>query len=174
MSYPSLNLLIDGHWVARSAGGSQPVVNPATADTLGELPKAGHAEIASAAEAAARSFPSWAALPPLERCAVIARATALIRARAADIARVLTLEQGKPLSESLREVNLAADIIDFLAEESRRLASRGIPPRAAAILSQTVERVPVGPVAAFTPWNFPANLPARKLGGALRSEERRV
>jgi succinate-semialdehyde dehydrogenase/glutarate-semialdehyde dehydrogenase len=167
MPYPSLSLHIDGQWIARTEAGSRPVVNPATAEVLGELPNAGAAEIESAADAAARSFPAWSALTPLDRCAVINRATALIRERAADIARVLTLEQGKPLAESLREVTLAADIIEFLAEESRRLASRGIPPRNTAILSQTVQRVPVGPVAAFTPWNFPANLPARKLGGAL-------
>ena len=101
-------------------------------------------------------------MPPHDRCAIILAATALIRERAKSISQVLTLEQGKPLAESLREVTSAADIIDFLAEESRRLASRGVPPRTAAILSQTVLRVPVGPVAAFTPWNFPANLPARK------------
>ncbi len=167
MSYPSLSLAIDGQWIARTAARSRPVVDPATAEVLGELPNAGPAEIESAARAAARSFPEWSALTAMDRCAVIARATALIRERAPGIARVLTLEQGKPLAESLREVTLAADIIDFLAEESRRLASRGVPPRSAAILSQTVQRVPVGPVAAFTPWNFPANLPARKIGGAL-------
>jgi len=167
MAYPPLRLSIDGEPVARTAAGSRPVVNPATAEVLAELPIAGPPEIEAAAQAAARSFPAWSALTATDRCAFIARATALIRERAAGIARVLTLEQGKPLSESLREVRLAADIIDFLAEESRRLASRGVPPRSAAILSQTVHRVPVGPVAAFTPWNFPANLPARKLGGAL-------
>lgn len=167
MSYPSLNLLIDGHWIGRTEAGSRPVVNPADAKVLGELPDAGQEQIALAAHAAARSFPAWSSLTPLDRCAIIGRATGLIRERAPEIARVLTLEQGKPLPESLREVTLAADIIDFLAEESRRLVSRGIPARTSGILSQTVHRVPVGPVAAFTPWNFPANLPARKLGGAL-------
>jgi succinate-semialdehyde dehydrogenase/glutarate-semialdehyde dehydrogenase len=166
MSYPALNLLIDGRWIP-PAQFKLPVFNPSTAELLGELPVASAADLAAAAAAAARSFPAWSALTALERCTVIERATALIRERAPAIARVLTLEQGKPLAESFREVNLAADIIDFLAEESRRLASRGIPPRTAAILSQTVQRVPVGPVAAFTPWNFPANLPARKIGGAL-------
>lgn len=167
MSYPTLSLLIDGQWIERTEAGGRQVVDPATAEAIGELPNAGSVQIENAARAAARSFPAWSALTPLDRCAIIARATALIRERAQNIARTLTQEQGKPLAESLREVTLAADIIDFLAEESRRLASRGIPPRTAAILSQTVQRVPVGPVAAFTPWNFPANLPARKLGGAL-------
>ena len=95
------------------------------------------------------------------------KAAALLRERAPAISRILTLEQGKPLAESSREIMLSADIIDFLAEEARRLASRGVPPRTPNVTSQTVMRVPVGPVAAFTPWNFPMNLPARKLGGAL-------
>ena len=167
MSYPPLNLLIGGRWIERTTAGSRPVVDPATAQILGDLPNAGADEIEAAAHAAASAYPPWASLAPLERCAIIGRATALIRERAADIAQWLTLEQGKPQSEALREVTLAADIIDFLAEESRRLADRGVPPRSAAILRQTVQRVPVGPVAAFTPWNFPANLPARKIGGAL-------
>lgn len=167
MTYPNLKLLIDGQWVDRTAAGAVPVLDPATGAVLGELPVAGPAEIEAAAAAAVRSFPGWAAATPFERCAVISRATAHLRERAAEIAHALTLEQGKSLSEARREVALSADIIDFLAEESRRLASRGVPPRTPAILSQTVARVPVGPVAAFTPWNFPANLPARKLGGAL-------
>ncbi|MCA9906510.1 MAG: aldehyde dehydrogenase family protein, partial [Anaerolineae bacterium] len=75
--------------------------------------------------------------------------------------------QGKPLTEAEREVRLSAEIIDFLAEEAKRLAARGVPPRTPGVASQTVMRVPVGPVAAYSPWNFPCNLPARKLGGAL-------
>jgi succinate-semialdehyde dehydrogenase/glutarate-semialdehyde dehydrogenase len=90
-----------------------------------------------------------------------------MRERAAAIASVLTLEQGKPTAEALREVTLSADILDFQAEEAKRLYGRTVPPRVDGILSQTVSRVPVGPVAAFTPWNFPANLPVRKLGSAL-------
>jgi succinate-semialdehyde dehydrogenase/glutarate-semialdehyde dehydrogenase len=103
----------------------------------------------------------------LDRFKIISKATQLLRERAAEIAGVMTTEQGKPLAESLREVQLSADIIDFLAEESKRLAARGVPPRLANVVSQTVQRVPVGPVAAFTPWNFPVNLPSRKIGGAL-------
>jgi succinate-semialdehyde dehydrogenase/glutarate-semialdehyde dehydrogenase len=104
---------------------------------------------------------------PFDRYRIISKATALLRERANSIAQILTLEQGKPLAEALREVTLSADIIDFLSEESRRLATRGVPPRMTNVISQTVTRVPVGAVAAFTPWNFPANLPSRKLGGAL-------
>ncbi len=166
MPYPTLKLLIDGHWLEHTSS-SLAVNNPATGEQLGQLPVAEFEHIEQAAKAATRSFPAWAAMVPHERCAIITKATSLIRERVTSIAEILTLEQGKPLTESKREVMLSADIIDFLAEESRRLASRGIPARSLNILSQTVQRVPIGPVAAFTPWNFPANLPSRKLGGAL-------
>jgi succinate-semialdehyde dehydrogenase/glutarate-semialdehyde dehydrogenase len=167
MSYPALQLFIDGGWVGETTSGSLPVHNPADGAVLGHLPIAGAQEIEAAARAAARAFPAWSRTLPLERFRIITRATALLRERAPAIARILTLEQGKPLAEALREVTLSADIIDFLAEEAKRLAARGVPARLPNVLSQTVRRVPVGPVAAFTAWNFPANLPARKLGGAL-------
>lgn len=164
---PPLQLLIDGQWLAQTSAGTLPVLNPADGSTLGQLPVAGDAELAAALAAAERGFARWSRTLPLERFRIITAATRLIRERAAAIARTLTLEQGKPLAEAQREVTLSADIIDFLAEEAKRLASRGVPPRLPNVLSQTVQRVPVGPVAAFTAWNFPANLPARKLGGAL-------
>jgi succinate-semialdehyde dehydrogenase / glutarate-semialdehyde dehydrogenase len=167
MSYPVLQLFIDGEWIADTAAGTLPVHNPADSSLLGQMPLTGPDEIHAAAAAAARAFPVWSRMLPLERFRIISKATSLLRERAGTIARILTLEQGKPLAEALREITLSADIIDFLAEEGKRLAARGVPPRAANVLSQTVQRVPVGPVAAFTPWNFPANLPARKLGGAL-------
>jgi succinate-semialdehyde dehydrogenase/glutarate-semialdehyde dehydrogenase len=167
MPYPPLKLHIDGRWVDKTDSGTLPVHNPADGSLLGELPVAGEHEIAQARAAAARGFAAWSRTLPLERFRIITKATALLRERAPQIARVLTLEQGKPLAESLREVMLSADIIDFLAEEAKRLADRSVPPRLGTVLSQTVKRVPVGPMAAFTPWNFPANLPARKLGAAL-------
>jgi succinate-semialdehyde dehydrogenase / glutarate-semialdehyde dehydrogenase len=167
MTYPELRLFIDGEWRSAASAGAMPVVNPADGRTLAELPVAGVDELRAAVAAARRGFTAWSAMLPLERQRIMARATQLIRERAAHMAETLTLEQGKPLAEARREVALSADIIDFLAEEARRLPIRGVPPRLANIVSQTVTRVPVGPVAAFTPWNFPANLPARKLGGAL-------
>jgi succinate-semialdehyde dehydrogenase/glutarate-semialdehyde dehydrogenase len=167
MSYPALHLYIDGQWLARTSSGSLPVHNPANGQLLGELPVAGPSELQAALVAAERGFALWSNTLAIDRCRIISKATALLRERARTIAHILTLEQGKPLAEAERELLLSADIIDFLAEESRRLGSRGVPPRLPNILSQTVQRVPVGPVAAFTPWNFPANLPARKLGGAL-------
>lgn len=167
MSYPQPALRIGERWVERTAHGSRPVLNPADGSEIGRTPIAGPDEIASALDAAAGAFDVWRRMLPIERFRFIERATTLLRERAPAIAATLTLEQGKPLAEALREVTIAADIIDFLAEESKRLAARGVPPRSPGVLSQTVQRVPVGPVAAFTPWNFPANLPARKLGAAL-------
>lgn len=167
MTYPDLKLHIDGAWVAATACGQLPVFNPADGSVLGHFPVAGEPELHAALAAARRGFLTWSNTSPYERWRIITRATELLRERAPAIAKIVTLEQGKPLAESLREVQLSADIIDFLAEEGRRLGGRGVPPRVANVLSQTVLRVPVGPVAAFTPWNFPVNLPARKLGGAL-------
>lgn len=167
MSYPQLKLLIDGEWIAETGAGTLSVTNPADGSILAKAPIAGDAELVAAQHAAARGFETWSNTLPLERFRIITRATALLRERAPQVARILTLEQGKPLAEALREVSLSADIIDFMAEEAKRMPERNIPPRLANVLTQTVKRVPVGPVAAFTPWNFPANLPARKLGGAL-------
>lgn len=167
MTYPQLRLHVGGQWLTRASGGERKVVNPADETSLGVLPLAGPAELAAAAAAAAEGFREWSRKNAFERYSVVRRAAALMRERTDRIARVLTMEQGKPLSESTREVSLSADIIDFQAEEGRRLYGRTVPPRVPGILSQTVERFPIGPVAAFTPWNFPANLPARKLGSAL-------
>jgi succinate-semialdehyde dehydrogenase/glutarate-semialdehyde dehydrogenase len=143
------------------------VINPADEASLGVLPLAGPAELEAAAESSLRGFELWRRQSPLERFAVMRRATDLMRERAQAIARILTLEEGKPTSDALREVLLSADIIDFQAEEAKRLYGRTVPPRVAGILSQSVLRQPVGPVTAFTAWNFPMNLPARKLGAAL-------
>lgn len=165
--YPAPALHIGGQWLHDAGGGRRPVLNPADGSVLGELPLADAAHVAAAAEAAARGSALWRRRSALERCDVLRRAAALMRERAETMATVLTLEQGKPLAEAQREVRLSADIVDFQAEEARRLYGRTVPPRVEGILSHTVTHAPVGPVAAFTAWNFPVNLPARKLGAAL-------
>lgn len=165
--YPAPALHIDGRWLDSGSAGSRPVVNPADESVLGQLPLAGEAELDLAVAAARRGFETWKKVPAHARWEIITRATRLLRERADAIARVMTLEQGKPLAESRREVLLSADIIDFLAEEGKRAYGRLVPPRSDAILAQAVTRVPVGPAALFTPWNFPMNLPARKVGAAL-------
>ena len=165
--YPALALYIDGQWLPSASGGELPVVDPANESVLGMLPLAGPPELDRALAAAERGFALWKNTCAIDRQKIIARATRLLRERAGAIATVLTLEQGKRHAQALRAVVLGAEIIDFLAEEAKRLYGRTVPPRTPGVLAQVVARQPVGPVAAFTAWNFPANLPARKLGGAL-------
>jgi succinate-semialdehyde dehydrogenase/glutarate-semialdehyde dehydrogenase len=167
MPYPTLALHVAGHWLTQASGGTRTVSNPADGSTLAVLPLAGPAELQAAAESADRGFRLWRRRTAHERYTVLRAAAGLMRQRADAIAHVLTLEQGKPLAESRREVLLSADILDVQAEEGKRLYGRTVAPRVEGILTQTVIRQPVGPVAAFTPWNFPANLPVRKLAGAL-------
>jgi len=167
MSYPQLALYLDGLWLAEASGGAREVRNPATGEVLGSLPLAGEAELLAAAHAAERGFALWRRTPANNRWEIITRATRLLRERADAIAQVMTLEQGKPLAEAKREVVLSADIIDFLAEEGKRAYGRLVPPRSESVFVQAVMPVPVGPAALFTPWNFPVNLPARKVGAAL-------
>src|SRR3990167_10822585 len=165
--HPSLSLHVAGQWLSTASGGERLVINPADETSLGMLPLAGTAELTAAAESAQRGFEQWRSVRPHDRYGILRRAADLLRQRVDQIATVLTLEQGKPLAEARREVTLSADIIDFQAEEGKRLYGRGVAPRVEATRSHTVPRVPVGPVAAFTPWNFPVNLPSRKLGSAL-------
>lgn len=167
MTLPRFGLHVAGRWFTQASGGTRPVTNPADESVIGELPLAGAAELQQAADSAARGFAPWRSRSPLERAAVLRRAADLMRERAPDMAQTLTREQGKPIAEALREVKLSADIIDFQAEEARRLYGRTVPPRVEGILSHAVWRQAVGPVAAFTAWNFPVNLPSRKLGSAL-------
>lgn len=167
MSYPELALYVAGHWLTKASGGERAVINPADETPLAMLPLAGAAELAAAAESTRRGFLAWRRVRPHDRYVILRRAADLMRERAEALGTVLTLEQGKPLAEAVREVRLSADILDFQAEEGKRLYGRTVAPRVEGILSQTVTRQPVGPVAAFTPWNFPVNLPVRKLASAL-------
>ncbi|HMM53457.1 MAG TPA: NAD-dependent succinate-semialdehyde dehydrogenase [Candidatus Desulfobacillus sp.] len=165
--YPALSLCIDGKWIEKASAGSRPVINPASGLELGQLPLAGEEELALAAEAAARGFERWRRTPPQARRDILLQTARLLRERIYPIARIITREQGKPLAESQREIMAAAETLDFFAEEGARIGGRLVPPRGEAVLMQAVTRVPVGPAALFTPWNFPLNLPARKLGAAL-------
>ena len=152
MQYPEPHLWIDNRRVERTASGNLiPVINPGDGAVLGSLPAAGAKELEAAVSAAGQGFRLWSNAAPLERFRILSKATALIRERCESIAQILTLEQGEPLAEARREVSLSADIIEFLAEEGKRLGGREVPPRMPTIRSQTVRRVPVGPVAAFTP-----------------------
>jgi succinate-semialdehyde dehydrogenase/glutarate-semialdehyde dehydrogenase len=164
--YPDVLLLIDGDWTKSASGRSIPVVNPATGETIGTVAHAGTDDLDRALAAAEKGFATWRKVSAFDRSKVMRRAADLLRARADEIAPLLTQEQGKPLAEAKGETLAAADVIDWFAEEARRAYGRVIPARAEGVY-QLVVKEPVGPVAAFTPWNFPINQVVRKLSAAL-------
>ncbi len=168
--YPAVQLYIDGAWTEAAAGRSLPVVNPATGEVIGKVAHAERADLDRALEAADKGFRLWRKVSAFDRSKVMRKAADLLRERADAIAPLLTMEQGKPLPEAKGEVLAGADVIDWFAEEARRTYGRVIPARAEGIY-QLVIKEPVGPVAAFTPWNFPINQVVRKLsaraGGRL-------
>lgn len=159
-------LFIGGDWRGGRNDEWMDVVDPATGSVFGRLALASDSDLSDAADAAVAGFEVWSAMSAYERSAILRRAADIVRANKEDIARALTREQGKPLDQSRGEIAAAADIIDWLAEEGRRLYGRVIPSRSPDVTQITL-RLPVGPVAAFTPWNFPVNQVVRKLGAAL-------
>jgi succinate-semialdehyde dehydrogenase/glutarate-semialdehyde dehydrogenase len=164
--YPDVQLFIDGQWTAASAGRNLIVLNPATGEAAGKVAHAEPADLDRALEAAEKGFRVWRKVSAFERQKVMRKAADLLRSRADTIAPYLTQEQGKPLPEAKGEVLAGADVIDWFAEEARRAYGRVIPARGEGIY-QLVVKEPVGPVAAFTPWNFPINQAVRKLSIAL-------
>ncbi len=164
--YPDIELHIAGRWRAGEDRETLAVLNPATGEAIGRCAVAATADLDEALEAAARAFPAWRTVAPFERAKVMRKAADLLRDRVEDIARIMTLEQGKPLAEARMEILASADIIDWFAEEGKRAYGRVIPARADGVL-QAVIREPVGPVACFTPWNFPINQAVRKISAAL-------
>jgi succinate-semialdehyde dehydrogenase/glutarate-semialdehyde dehydrogenase len=164
--YPNTQLFIDGAWCAGSDGKTSPVLDPATGEAIGRVSHAATADLDRALAAADRAFQSWKRIPVLERYQLMRRAATLLRERAADIGRIMTMEQGKPLTEAVGEVERGADAIDWFAEEARHAFGRIVPSKAPEIY-QLVVPEPVGPVAAFTPWNFPVNQAVRKISVAL-------
>ncbi len=166
-AYPTLTMFIGGQWIADGEAGTMDVVNPATGAVLGACPKASTAQLDAALKAADDAFPLWSRTSGAERHAVLRRAADLMRERADAIAKVITAEMGKPHAQGVGEIISAADTIDFLGEEAKRRGGRLIPTRGQALISQMVTHEPIGPAVLLTPWNFPVNLPAKKIGGAL-------
>lgn len=164
--YKEVQLLINGQWTQGSSGKTIPVINPATEEVIGHIPHASKADMDAALEAAQRGFDKWRAVSAYERAKIMHHAAHLLRERANDIATLLTTEQGKPLAEARIEILSGADTIDWFAEEARRTYGRIVPARTTGVY-QLVIKEPVGPVAAFTPWNFPVNQIVRKLSAAL-------
>ncbi|MGE0807517.1 MAG: NAD-dependent succinate-semialdehyde dehydrogenase [Burkholderiaceae bacterium] len=167
MSYPNTQLFIRGQWQDAADGKTLPVVNPATGSEIGRVAHASRADLDRALAAAQEGFETWRNLPAIERNKIMRRAAALVRERADSIAALLTQEQGKPLVEAKGETMAAADIIEWFADEGLRAYGRIVPSRGSLALRQMVVKDPVGPVAAFTPWNFPINQVVRKLAAAL-------
>lgn len=160
--YPELKLLIGGEWRSRDGA---PVLNPADESVIGEVPHAARKDLEDAVEAAEKGFRVWRKTSPAKRAEIILKAAALMRERVEELAVAMTLEQGKPIGQSRLEVQRAADIIEWDANEGRRVYGRVIPSEPG--MRHTVLRQPIGPVAAFSPWNFPVSSPSRKVGGAL-------
>lgn len=164
--YPNTLLFIDGEWVGGAGGVALPVVNPVDGSRIGTVAKAEIADLDRAADAAARGFAVWRDMSAVNRAEILRRAAVVLRRDADNTARLMNLEQGKPLVEALGEVQRGAEFIDWMAGEAQRNYGRIVPARAKGV-QQLVTREPVGPVAAFTPWNFPINQMVRKIAGAL-------
>lgn len=164
--YEDLSLYIDGEFIQGGGRVEQPVLDPATGNTIGQLPHASRADLDRALQAAQRAFATWRHVSPIERGAILRKVGELSRARAKDIGRNITLDQGKPLAEAVGEVLRCADHCDWHAEECRRIYGRVIAPRTPNV-RQFVLREPIGVCAAFTPWNFPYNQAIRKIAAAV-------
>jgi succinate-semialdehyde dehydrogenase/glutarate-semialdehyde dehydrogenase len=159
-------LLIDGAWCDARDGGTIEVRNPATDEILARVPNAGRVETRAAIAAAERAFPAWRDRPAAERGAILkAWAAGMLRERER-LARLMTLEQGKPLAESRVEIAYAASFLEWFGEEARRIYGETIPASTADKRLLILPRA-IGVTAAITPWNFPAAMITRKAGAAL-------
>ncbi len=161
-SYPELQMYINGAW-KRAEG--QPVLNPADESTLGIVPHASRSDLDAALAAAAEGHRIWSRTAPAKRAEVILKAAQIMRSRVEEMAMALTLEQGKPIAQARLEILRGIDIVEWDANEGRRVYGRVIPSEPG--MRHTVLRQPIGVVAAFSPWNFPMSSPGRKVAGAL-------
>ncbi|THU00306.1 NAD-dependent succinate-semialdehyde dehydrogenase [Lampropedia puyangensis] len=164
--YPDTRLLINNVWRDAADGRTQDVFNPATGLVVGKVAHASTADLDEALIAAQNGFEVWRTTSSVERQRIMREAASLLRQRADDIARIMTIEQGKPVAEAKVEVLNCANMTEWFADEGRRVYGR-IVPGANTASHQMVIKQPIGPVAAFTPWNFPLNQVTRKLGPAL-------
>ena len=157
---------VNGTWISARSGKTLAVHNPASAELLGSVPDCGGVETRAAIEAADAALPAWRARTAAERATLLRRLHALIIANQEDLARLMTAEQGKPLAEARGEIAYAAALVEWFAEEARRVYGDVIPGHAKDRRIVVIKQ-PVGVVAAITPWNFPAAMLARKLAPAL-------
>lgn len=165
-AYPKITLIIGKSRFGAAERQTRPVMDPATGEMIGALPIATEDDIRAAAEAAGRAYEHWRKTSSHQRQSVLRRAAEALRARREVLAWTITTEQGKPLAESRGEVDASAETLEWFADEARRAYGRIIPSRIPGN-RQMVEIEPVGPVAAFAPWNFPLANSIRKLAPAL-------
>ncbi|MES2174912.1 MAG: NAD-dependent succinate-semialdehyde dehydrogenase [Pseudomonadota bacterium] len=165
MAYPDLYLMIDGQRLSGGGRRTHKVVNPATGEAIADLPLADAADLDAALAAAQRGFRRWRDSTPHERAAVLQGAARLMVERQEELARIATLEQGKTLAEARIEVMMNVGLFNFYAGEVFRIYGRALVRPAGQ--RSTVTKEPVGPVAAFAPWNFPLGNPGRKLGAPI-------
>jgi succinate-semialdehyde dehydrogenase/glutarate-semialdehyde dehydrogenase len=159
---------IDGAWVNAKSGGTISVDNPATGEVIGTVPKCGGAETRTAIEAADKALPAWRKKTAKERAAIVRRWYELMLENQEDLARLMTIEHGKPLTESKGEVLYAASFLEWFAEEAKRVYGDTIPGHQADKRIVVIKQ-PIGVVACITPWNFPLAMITRKAGPALAS-----
>jgi succinate-semialdehyde dehydrogenase / glutarate-semialdehyde dehydrogenase len=159
-------MYIGGQWRGANDGRTLAVINPADESTIAEVAHGGRAEAELAIDAAAKAMPAWRALSVYDRAKILKKTADLMRERADKIARLLTMEQGKPLAEAKGETLHAADTFEWFAEEGKRAYGRIIPPSNVAKRHHAILH-PVGVVGTITPWNFPVTLPSRKIAPAL-------
>ncbi|HXG11219.1 MAG TPA: NAD-dependent succinate-semialdehyde dehydrogenase [Gemmataceae bacterium] len=159
-------MYIDGKWCEAEDGRTYEVINPATEEVIADIAYGGRADARRALEAAHRALPAWMKLTAWDRGRILKRTADLMRERLDQIARTLTMEQGKPLAESKAEIMHSADTFEWFAEEGKRAYGQVIPHSAPGKRHLTIKH-PVGVVAAISPWNFPITLQARKIAPAL-------
>lgn len=165
-TYDEPYLLIDGERLRGGGRREIPVINPATEQEIGCLPLASKSDLDRAVEAADRAFHVWRAISAYDRAKIMRRAADILRTQVDAIAAQMTMEQGKPLHEAKGEISGCPDFIDWDADEGRRIYGRIIPSRVAN-QRQMVVKTPIGPVATFTPWNYPFMIPVRKITSVL-------
>ena len=159
-------LYIAGKWVSGEGRHTDPVLNPATEEITGHATHATAEDLQAALAAAEAGWEAWRRQSAFDRSKLLRKAADLVRRDAEKLARLVTLEQGKPLVESRAEAANSADMLDWFAEEGRRAYGRIIPPRDPAY-HQLAYKFPIGPVAALCAWNAPVQTPIRKLAPAL-------
>lgn len=164
--YEDLSLYIDGEFLKGGGRREQEIRNPATGEAIGKLPHASKDDLDHALASAQKAFQSWRKSSPVERSRILRKVAELSRARAQEIGRNITLDEGKPLAEAVGEVTVCSEHAEWAAEECRRIYGRVIAARSEGV-RQLVLKEPIGVVAAFSPWNFPFNQAIRKIVSAL-------